>query len=684
MNQQRPAPTNGRAVQAMPPPLPPTNFVLLPHHLQLLRLISLVLNDYDDRDVPHSFIIYIYRLLLVEIMNVRQPATFQQLVAALEEGAVTSSMEAEDLIMAFKTTHTDITSPNRLRVFFQDVTMLVVVNDEDDDNTPLARRSLFGYFCRRCFLSYLKLSHEALNLLFRDYHDWIAGTLDEKTLYIKKDLLDMTYNLHQTRPDKKGFAQPDEYALFEKELATGDTKSASDRLRGFFEQYFHEGTDSGLRHIAILNLARMHYLNHEYPICRKLLKEAISVARNCGDMLSVQQCSALLHRLPVESGQKPPINEIQFFLHPLELLSDVKKLLQVGNNQPLSASFEKIAQAVSLFDTWHDFHRGFVTDSEQWAQHAVQSSVWSSAGCAKLADIEESVVLAFTDPGSNDNNRLTVTVNKAYRHARQGKYKEAIAMLLRPDVFTGLTLNDYNTWASEIWHILVLRASRRGQERMFHDFLKPKQPGNVFSQKEYWFDAQGSIGSTIRDPLYEVLSMRQCDQAHRLIEPLLKALWHTEFLQRYGTYRVALVMLADIGLEYGMTKWSRRIIDEIMPQVINGDDLELRACTSVTLARCIIASEDPTSEPLREALNHLRRAERDYRAIEALRPLQDVHFLISVVCHNLENESERDMAARECHAIQKQREELDGVVMEQWIADVWDIVTKVGAGLAAR
>lgn len=43
---------------------------------------------------------------------------------------------------------------------------------------------------------------------------------------------------------------------------------------------------------------------------------------------------------------------------------------------------------------------------------------------------------------------------------------------------------------------------------MFHDFLKPKQPGNVFSQKEYWFDAQGSIGSTIRDPLYEVLSMR--------------------------------------------------------------------------------------------------------------------------------------------------------------------------------
>lgn len=34
-------------------------------------------------------------------------------------------------------------------------------------------------------------------------------------------------------------------------------------------------------------------------------------------------------------------------------------------------------------------------------------------------------------------------------------------MLLHPHVFSGLTLVDYNTWAAEIWHILVLRSSRR-------------------------------------------------------------------------------------------------------------------------------------------------------------------------------------------------------------------------------
>lgn len=155
MNQQRPAPTNGRAVQAMPPPLPPTNFVLLPHHLQLLRLISLVFNDYDDRDVPHSFIIYIYRLLLVEIMNVMNLVIPAEVVSlTLMSGSTTSYIPTargctwrrccyqqygsrrpyygiqnyctralNDLMttkhILFWAQHTDITSPNRLRVFFQ-------------------------------------------------------------------------------------------------------------------------------------------------------------------------------------------------------------------------------------------------------------------------------------------------------------------------------------------------------------------------------------------------------------------------------------------------------------------------------------------------------------------------------------------------------------------------------------
>lgn len=65
----------------------------------------------------------------------------------------------------------------------------------------------------------------------------------------------------------------------------------------------------------------------------------------------------------------------------------------------------------------------------------------------------------------------------------------------------------------------------------------------------------------------EILYVQEKRQAHQYVEPLLRALWHAEFQQRWGLYRVALVMLADVGLEFGMTKWSRRLIEDILPQV---------------------------------------------------------------------------------------------------------------------
>lgn len=47
------------------------------------------------------------------------------------------------------------------------------------------------------------------------------------------------------------------------------------------------------------------------------------------------------------------------------------------------------------------------------------------------------------------------------KRARQGAYSEGLAMLIEPSVWRGITLNDYTLWANQIWHILVLRASRR-------------------------------------------------------------------------------------------------------------------------------------------------------------------------------------------------------------------------------
>lgn len=99
--------------------------------------------------------------------------------------------------------------------------------------------------------------------------------------------------------------------------------------------------------------------------------------------------------------------------------------------QPLSAAFEKMIQAVGLYDHWIDVQGNYLDYADQWSQHTVQSIVWSAAGtgpdcfntfhtnanigCEKLAAIEESIVTAFSEIGGDSNNTLIVTLNRAYR-----------------------------------------------------------------------------------------------------------------------------------------------------------------------------------------------------------------------------------------------------------------------------
>lgn len=53
-----------------------------------------------------------------------------------------------------------------------------------------------------------------------------------------------------------------------------------------------------------------------------------------------------------------------------------------------------------------------------------------------------------------------------------------------------------------------------------------------------------------------------------MVDKLLVALWHAEFQCRYGLYRTGLIMLAEISMEFGLSQKSRRMVEDIMPQVI--------------------------------------------------------------------------------------------------------------------
>ncbi|KAI0283133.1 hypothetical protein BGY98DRAFT_1087979 [Russula aff. rugulosa BPL654] len=644
------------------PESPPTPNTLRPHHISLLMVIMLLYRHYPRKRFHPSFLIQVHRVLLEEIVEVTPPRSFPKLLEALKNAPYSNDEGATPFFESLKPKYMDFVSVDHMTNFFHGF-----------------RRSIFGYFCRRAVVSYMKLSFGGVSKLRHDYHEWLNGSVTAGYEHFQRDLITFGTVAHKTHADEYRWAESDAYSDFERGLATGDSNSASENLRRFFEQRFHEGSDSGLRQHALLNLSRMHYLQHEYVAARKFLTEAIEISRLAGDKETLQLCQGLLHRLPPEHrNHKPTLNEVQPGLHPIEVLFDVEKLLR---EQPLSAAFERIVQAIGLYDHWIDIQGYFLEDSEQWSRHAVQSIVWNAA---ETAVIEENIITAFNEVGGDNNNVITVTLNRAYRRARQGKYQDAIAVLLEPDIWRGLNLHDYSQWASQIWHIIVLRASRRGQLRQYNDLLKAMRPAGTFNPRDYFFDATASTTSIIRDPLYGFLEMRQVGQGSAAVEQLLRALWHSEFQCRYGSYRTAIILLADVGLEFGMTKRCKRILEEIMPQVIDGDDLEQRALACFNLARCIIAADGRSPDSIHEALSYLDIAEKDYATLEILRSLADVQFLISVLYHNLNMVEERDAAATRHLKTEEAMQEAAVVVDEDWIDQVWELVLDIGASLAKR
>ncbi|KAH9934779.1 uncharacterized protein B0H18DRAFT_978208 [Fomitopsis serialis] len=671
------------------PANPPIKHILRPHHINLLVIVVLAFQTFDhapDGPLPAPFMLHLYRILIRELSEVMEPKGFGDLTTEIMRGPMGDLPTAQKFCQSFSSEHQRLQRPQDLSDFFSSTSVQLVHG----------RRSLFGYFCHRCYISSRKLSFTGLSKLHRDYISWIELTYpaglhpDERSTVLpgyedtREDALTMDYLVHKTQSDKKPHAVGTALGDYEKAAAIGDENGATEHLRRFFEQHFHE-LMIRLRQHGLLNVARRHYLHHEFVACRKTLQEAIGVARTCGDKLTLQACMSLLNRLPpTERGRKPIINDIQPDLHPYEILRDVEKLMQIANQQPLTAAFERIIKAGGLYDHWINLQRAPFIEAEQWGPHTVQSVVWSMHGCARLAQVQENMVTAFTEVGGADNNRLTVALNRAYYRARQGKYEAALASLIDPDVWRGLYMTDYHIWANEIWHILALRASRRGQPRQFTEFLKQRRPHGVYKGREYWNGTSMSLGSMIRDPMYEYIQMKEADQGYTWVEPLLTASWQAEFQRRYGHYRTALVLLADVALELGMTKWCRRVIEEILPQIIGGDDLEQRALTCFVFARCIIAAGNWSPQSLQESIPYLVTAEKDYELLEMFRRLQDVRYFLSVVYHNLGMTKERDATAVRHLKADSDRAKAATVVLEEMVTEVWDLVVDVGAALAAR
>ncbi|KAI6127304.1 hypothetical protein F5141DRAFT_1086965 [Pisolithus sp. B1] len=643
---------------------PPRHNVLRPHHVDLFAMILLAFKEFHGK-LPQQFLLYIYRFLIVEVSEAVQPATHQQIVDFLKGAPLMNNLNIQNYILAFESAPKQLINVAQLTSFFH--------------ISPITVR----LFCRRCHTGFSRLSFYGVMELLKDYQSWCAG--DAKAGYgpVEKDLLTGDIWLFTTMSDYGSTAHPQAFEAWEKGRDTGDDVIGPENLRRYFEQMFHTNNDS-IRQNALLNLIRMHYVRKEYAAASKLLQETIAVARTCGDRVTLQHCISMLHRLPTPTGV-PVLNEIQPDLHPLEVLYDVAKLLQPRSGQPLTLAFEKVAQATGLYNSWVDLRKISPHDRERLGLHAMQAVLWSTLGCHRLAKVEESIVQVFSRWGDDDPNRLNSLLNQAHRMARNGLYQDALTLLVQPRTWRGLSLDLYQEWANMIWHILALRVSRRGQRRLFHDFLLPRQPSSsTFASKEYFFDDCTSSLPPMSDELHQVMSARRRGQAVTAIQPLLQSLWNSEFQGRFPLYRLGVILLADVGLEFGMSKHCQSLIEGILPQLLPGHEIEHRALACYTLGRCIIASSDTELAELRSALPHLLMAEDDYVHLEMFEAASDVQWLLMVVYHNLGMTTEGAAVYERYNCTTAKIKMYEESPMDEEVESVWTLVTDVGALLAGR
>jgi anaphase-promoting complex subunit 5 len=92
----------------------------------------------------------------------------------------------------------------------------------------------------------------------------------------------------------------------------------------------------------------------------------------------------------------------------------------------------------------------------------------------------------------------------------------------------------------------------------------------------------------------------------------------------------------------------------------------------------------PLADGLREAVRYLLIAESDYATLQCFKSLANVQYLLSVVYHNLGLEKQRDDAATRHMTTEEARKKVEVVAVDEQVKKIWEVVSQVGAALAAR
>ncbi|PVG02241.1 hypothetical protein CPB86DRAFT_751668 [Serendipita vermifera] len=676
------------------------SFVLTPQDLCWVALVVGALTHSDK--YPAESIYKVLQILVREVQNVR-PTSWEDILEEIYSTKCAMGSGNETDMRSHLIQHvTNIKDPVQLHQFMTEDCLRAIAPGivRPGHGVAVLKKSFLGIRLRRCRLAYLKLSEAALQRLHRSFVRWIDGIPDENDF--GNDIVENPgYMLIRTSIDHSSHPATDAYARFEFDQHTGNVSGAVENLRRYFDQRFHDGRQPPRQH-ALNALAHHHFVTGDVEAARLIGAEAIDIARIVSDRLTLINATSLMHRLPPKA---PPIfyndtdgrrarkvmqerervdskldikvpgkySVIQVGTSPLDMLFDVR--LGVRSGEPLSLLFRKRFEATGCLDVSPSLPLSPL--NTQWQIWAIDALLWQLSGISKIADIGDKIVLSNTQKG--EDIRLYSICTGARRLFQKAQYTAAFGLLLSYDTWGAMNMTQYSYWSCEIWHLMWDIATRRGQEKFKREYLASRKPSP--SQADGWSPGDRSTESIRRMILDASNALRMKNYAHATFI-IIEAIHYAELNGYWFLHRTAIPIFAELELQRGKVESARRRLEDILPQIARGEDLEQRALAFSVYAKVLMATDPAKSRAwLSQALYYLKRAEEDYLLLEMHASVQDMLYMQAVIHEALGERSQREIASARLKEVEnlenKVRVELDIGMME-----LWDVVCEVGIAVA--
>ncbi|KAF8321656.1 hypothetical protein DL93DRAFT_2093642 [Clavulina sp. PMI_390] len=627
---------------------PPVAHLLFPHHIGVLLCIYLYVRGTDLGPIHKKMKQRMLSVLAREIGEMEPPTPFRELIGRME-----ISTKDKGIIKTFEYLQWRLTD------------LYVKPSYQDERSSP----SHFARSFRTIPSSLSKLSFAGQLRLQNDFVAWINGS-NESGYHLSTRDRRNGLQMYPVIIDLMELSKPEYYYESETALKAGHSNVASDTLRRFYDQRFAMSDDSWALGANPELFIVEHYINtlylawHECITLRakytrpawQFLEEGIKVSREKNDPFTLDSCQSLMQRLqPDPASLFLALDRratIKAGSSPLDTLWEVKKLLDLGEG--LHLCWTKVYESVGVWDARLRSNLGIA----KWPLHAVMAILWRLAGVETLAGMHERIVMTFV-PVGDDDARVNVICGQAKMLTRQGQSNEALKLLLDPQTWRGLNFRQYRVWSRAVWSTFDFTAKRKEQHQLRQSFLKANQPPEPSVMQSLGGSTNPLMKRTaIVERLREAREIKASGVSVPAIKPLMEAIWSAEIRGMIGYYRTAVVLLADICIDLDLSHTCVGWLEEILPGVLLGNDLELRAYASVTYARCLIASCETgmNESKLKETRPHLIRAVKDYRAISLYPQALDALCILSIVCDNLGSHAERDNWAEQFVVLDQERQ----------------------------